>query len=66
MGKMGKVEWAIQASNPGMSHRNRSYSIRNIVNESVIVLYGDNGSYTCGEHSITEKLNHYVVYLKLM
>ena len=38
MGKMGEGEWEIQSSSYGLDKR---YSIGNIVNGIVIVLYGE-------------------------
>ena len=34
-----------------MSHRDERYSVGNIVNDTVIALYGTDYSYTCGKHS---------------
>ena len=41
MGKMGEEEEYIQPSIYGISHRSKRYSIGNIVNDTMIALYGD-------------------------
>ena len=38
--KMSEEEWEIQASSYGVSHRDKMHR-RNIINDTVIVLFGD-------------------------
>ena len=41
MAKTGEEEWKMQASHYRISHGDKMYSIGNIVNSIVTVLYGD-------------------------
>lgn len=51
MGRRGEWDSEVKTSSYKISHRDKKYSIGNMVSNIVILLCGDRGDYTyCGEH----------------